>query len=64
MQARARAQCDLGQPFAQADIGANPAGDDQAPMAREFERSAAFLGEGLDHRFLETARNVRSDRVV
>jgi len=29
-----------------------------------LERTPALLGEGLDHGFLETARNVRSDRVV
>src|ERR1700722_2689028 len=54
----------VGEPFAQENIGADPAGNDQAPMAREFERAAAFLGEGVDHRLLETARDVRSDRVV
>ncbi len=33
-------------------------------MAGSLERAPAFLGQGLDHCFLEAARDVCSNRVV
>src|ERR1700722_5757918 len=64
MQFRPATPRDVGETLAQADVGADTSGNDQAPMPGHLERTAAFLGEGLDHCFLETARDVRSDRVV
>src|SRR6202044_3813394 len=43
----------LGQPLAQAKIGADASRDDQAPMPGRLERTAAFLGESFDHSFLK-----------
>src|ERR1700722_2567961 len=64
MQLRPAGTRDVGETLAQANVGADPPGNHQAPMPGLLERPAAFLGEGLDHCFLETARDVRSDRVV
>src|SRR5580692_7303994 len=64
IQIRGGGQRHIGEPLAQAAIGADAPRHDQAPMPGSLERTAAFLGEGLDHCFLEAARDVCSDRIV